>query len=243
MPEPTPTRPGERWSMGFTLDTLPDGGAFRTSSRICTLSFPRAAAGHDRMTTPLPRRESVTIDIMPVGTCALCLQTRELRDTHFLPAGCYRIMREGSGEDPVLVNKSAAFISSAQARAHLLCGECEHRFNNDGENWVKNCWRSPTDFPVHSALSAATPLVDEQGFRVYEGKKIPGVEIDKLAYFGASILLASGSTKLDGRKGEGRATAARTVSGSAAALPAWQNGESRWRRPTRDVERRARRTT
>jgi hypothetical protein len=125
---------------------------------------------------------------MPVGTCALCLETRELRDSHFLPAGFYRIMREGSGEDPVLVNKSAAFMSSAQARAHLLCGECEHRFNDGGEDWVlKNCWRSPTDFPLHSALIGATPFVDEQGFRSYEGKKIPGVEIDKLAYFGASI--------------------------------------------------------
>lgn len=52
---------------------------------------------------------------------------------------------------------------------------------------LKNCWRSPTDFPLHSALIGATPFVDEQGFRSYEGKKIPGVEIDKLAYFGASI--------------------------------------------------------
>ena len=29
--------------------------------------------------------------------------------------------------------------------------------------------------------------MDEQGFRSYEGKRILGVEIDKLAYFGASI--------------------------------------------------------
>jgi hypothetical protein len=125
---------------------------------------------------------------MPVGTCALCFETRELRDSHFLPAGFYRIMREASGEDPVLVNKSAAFMRSAQACAHLLCGECEHRFNDGGEDWVlKNCWRSPTNFPLHSALMGATPFVDEQGFRSYEGKKIRGVEIAKLAYFGASI--------------------------------------------------------
>ena len=30
VPLPTPTRPGERWSMDFTLDTLADGRAFRT---------------------------------------------------------------------------------------------------------------------------------------------------------------------------------------------------------------------
>src|SRR5687768_8597876 len=90
-------------------------------------SLAPGAFSHRAAGARAPCRESVTIDIMPVGTCALCLETRELRDSHFLPAGFYRIMREGSGEDPVLVNKSAAFMSSAQARAHLLCGECEHR--------------------------------------------------------------------------------------------------------------------
>jgi hypothetical protein len=127
---------------------------------------------------------------MPVGQCALCLETRELRDSHFLPAGFYRIIREGATpmDNPVLVNKTTALMSSAQTRTHLLCAECEERFNKGGEDWVlKNCWRSPTNFPLHSALMAATPFVDEKGFRSYEGKKVSSVEIDKLAYFGASI--------------------------------------------------------
>jgi hypothetical protein len=51
----------------------------------------------------------------------------------------------------------------------------------------KNCWRSPTEFQLHSILTAATPLVDEEDFRSYEGAKIQGVAIDKLAYFGLSI--------------------------------------------------------
>lgn len=127
---------------------------------------------------------------MPVGKCALCLKTRELRESHFLPAGFYRIIREGEtlNENPVLVNKTAALLSSAQARAHLLCSECEGRFNKGGEDWVlKNCWRSPTNFPLHSALTAVEAFLDDKGFRAYEGKKAPGVESDKLAYFGASI--------------------------------------------------------
>ena len=52
---------------------------------------------------------------------------------------------------------------------------------------LKNCWRSPTNFRLHSALTRVDVLLDDKGFRVYEGKKVPGVEIDKLAYFGASI--------------------------------------------------------
>jgi hypothetical protein len=125
---------------------------------------------------------------MPVGKCALCLETRELRDSHFLPAGFYRIIREDAPTNPVYVNKTSAFTSSAQARAHLLCGECERRFNDGGEDWVlKNCWRSPTSFPLHSALMAVMPFIDDQGFTMYEGQQIAGVDIDKLAYFGGSM--------------------------------------------------------
>ena len=126
---------------------------------------------------------------MPVKKCALCLETRELCDSHFLPAGFYRILNESEiNKNPILVNKTVAVHSSAQARAHLLCTECESRFNQGGENWVlKNCWRSPTNFPLHSALTRVNVLLDDKGFRVYEGKKVPGVEIDKLAYFGVSI--------------------------------------------------------
>ena len=127
--------------------------------------------------------------VMPVKKCALCLETCELCDSHFLPAGFYRILNESEiNKNPVLVNKTVAVHSSAQARAHLLCTECEGRFNQGGENWVlKNCWRSPTNFRLHSALTRVDVLLDDKGFRVYEGKKVPGVEIDKLAYFGASI--------------------------------------------------------
>jgi hypothetical protein len=60
--------------------------------------------------------------------------------------------------------------------------------NDGGEDWVlKKCWRSPTTFPLHSGLLGATPFLDEKEFRSYEGLKIPGVAIDKLSYFGASI--------------------------------------------------------
>jgi hypothetical protein len=102
-----------------------------------------------------------------------------------------------------MVDKTAAFMSSAQARVQLLCGECEHRFNQDGENWVlDNCWRSPTHFPLHSALMAAPPLLEDCGFRSWEGFKVSGVDVGKLAYFGASIFWRAGVH--DWRAGTGK---------------------------------------
>jgi len=56
MPEPTPTRRGERWSMGFTLDTLADGGAFRTSMQNLHALVPtsRRRPRQDDGTAPTP---------------------------------------------------------------------------------------------------------------------------------------------------------------------------------------------
>ena len=126
---------------------------------------------------------------MPIGQCRLCTNVRELQDSHLMPAGFYTILREDtSGEHPVLIAKNSAFLSSVQARAHLLCSECEGRFNREGENWViENCWHGPGNFQLHSALMSAQPFLDEEGFRAYEGRRIPGVDLDRLTYFAASM--------------------------------------------------------
>ena len=129
---------------------------------------------------------------MRAGTCALCLKTRDLRDSHLLPAGVYRVLSAGAPpgqQAPVIVDKDkTAVLSSAQARAHLLCSDCEGRLNAGGEDWIlKNCWRSPTRFPLHATLTNATPLFNDKGARVYPGRQVPGVDIDKLTYFALSI--------------------------------------------------------
>ncbi|MXZ71325.1 MAG: hypothetical protein F4Z04_07445 [Acidobacteria bacterium] len=123
---------------------------------------------------------------MPIGKCALCLKTRELCDSHLLPAAFYRILDDN---EVVVVDKDkTAVLTSAQARAHLLCSDCEARFNRGGEDWVlKNCWRSPKRFLLHSALATAIPFSDKNGARVYKGRQISGIDIEKLTYFGLSV--------------------------------------------------------
>lgn len=129
---------------------------------------------------------------MPVGICGLCrTPNMELRDSHFLPAGFYRLARDEdrANPNPVLVNQQVSLASSEQAKAHFLCARCERRFNDCGEDWVlKNCWHNDSEFPLRSALLAAPPSpLSSKGFTIYEGASIPEVEADQLAYFGASI--------------------------------------------------------
>ena len=84
--------------------------------------------------------------------CKLCLQSvAPLRDSHFLSAGIYRILRDDNEKNPnpwVLSGKGAVQISR-QMKAHLLCADCEQRFSKFGERWVlKHCFTKGWHFPA-----------------------------------------------------------------------------------------------
>jgi hypothetical protein len=91
--------------------------------------------------------------------------------------------------NPVLVNEEVSLASSEQAKAHFLCVDCERRFNENGEDWIlKNCWHNETEFPLRSLLLGAAPSpLSSEGFTMYGAASIPGVEPNKIAYFGSSI--------------------------------------------------------
>lgn len=100
--------------------------------------------------------------------------------------------RSNPGDNPILIMKGASILTSAQARAHMLCAECENRLNKGGEEWViENCWHDEGAFPLRTALTAAAPFVDEPGFRAYEARNVDGVAVDKLVYFAASMFWRS----------------------------------------------------
>ena len=132
---------------------------------------------------------------MRTGMCGLCGLLRELRDSHLIPKGLYANRRRRDldpSRHPVLLSQSAALMTSAQARAYLLCNECEQLLNRAGEGWViQNCWHGTRDFPLHAALSAARPIVDYGDFRAYDGRQVAEIDFDRLIHFGASVFWRS----------------------------------------------------
>ena len=82
-----------------------------------------------------------------------------------------------------------SLLSSEQATAYLLCGECEERFNSGGETWVlKNCWHSEVDFPLRSNVIAIAPSpLSTPGFTIFESVCSEAIDAVKLTYFGVSI--------------------------------------------------------
>jgi len=123
------------------------------------------------------------------GTCRLCLAgDLPLQDSHFMPAGLYRIVSESRTAHPVLIQSGAAVLTASQARAHMLCSACERRFDKGGEEWViENCWRDATTFPMRATLLASEPFQQETGFSAFNAKRSLGTDFEKLVYFAGSV--------------------------------------------------------
>lgn len=126
---------------------------------------------------------------MRIGTCKLCLQTRELKRSHLIPAAMYRYIRDSTDGNPnpvVLVRKFRG-TTSQQMTAHLLCAECEDLFNKNGEKevlkWVWNGRR----FPLGDRLAVAFPYLQLRDFVLFSGLDL-GIDTSKFAYFALSVI-------------------------------------------------------
>jgi len=127
---------------------------------------------------------------MLAGVCRLCLETKLLRKSHFIPAALYPKHRK-----PNYATRSCSGPLDSKAkhiRAHLLCADCEQRFEQGGESEVLH-WVNPKGtFRLHERLSIAlprdyNPFDLDQSINRYSGADI-GVDTDKFAYFAISIV-------------------------------------------------------
>jgi hypothetical protein len=81
--------------------------------------------------------------------------------------------------------------TSKQLRTHLLCADCEDRFNKNGEKYVMS-WLRPRgaangDFPLLERLKVALPIHGSHALSVYAADRI-GIDTGKFGYFALSVL-------------------------------------------------------
>ena len=128
---------------------------------------------------------------MEIGVCKLCLQTRPLQDSHYLPKGAYKANRAPSltNPNPVVVSNEQLSRSSAQLSDYLLCSDCEQKFSKNGESWVlANIPRNyGQKFPIFDALNSAIPILVDGGTKVYAGAQVKSLDMPKLVYFALSV--------------------------------------------------------
>jgi hypothetical protein len=125
---------------------------------------------------------------MPVAVCKLCLQTKDLRKSHLVPAAMYKYSRSPEAENPttVAVDRRGAKPIARQVADYVLCAECEQRFSKYGENWMmKQVWNGRS-FPLGARLMLALPDQTFTNFVAFSGAAV-GIDTDSLAYFALSV--------------------------------------------------------
>jgi len=131
---------------------------------------------------------------MPIGVCKLCLQAKDLQDSHYMPKGAYKVNRAPALKNPhpVVLSNEELLQSSAQLSDHLLCSGCEQRFNRNGEAWVLgNIPRNyGENFPILDALNAEAPLREDGGTKFYAGASVKSLDMEKVVYFAHERVLA-----------------------------------------------------
>jgi hypothetical protein len=126
------------------------------------------------------------------GMCKLCLETKPLHESHFIPAALYPRARKPSfaGRNRRLV---ALDSKDKHIKDYVLCFDCEQRFDRNGESAVLY-WVSPRSktFRLGERLKVAlprdyNPKDPGQSLNRYSGADL-GVDMDKFAYFAISVV-------------------------------------------------------
>jgi hypothetical protein len=141
-----------------------------------------------------------------VGQCKLCLQTRNLCDSHLIPKAIYRLLRSTSMKpaDPLRITVDSTFQTSEQISDYVFCVECEKRLRAGGEDWtLANCFRGGprSTFRLRDLTLASKLLDDGVPAKIYSAESNAAIDTEALGYFGVSVIwrAAAHSWKAYGR--------------------------------------------
>ena len=128
---------------------------------------------------------------MAMGACKLCLQHRQLQESHLLPRALYRLAR-GSGvrgnQDPVAFTIKGSRSSSHQLKDYVLCRDCEQLFSKKGEGYVMRLvTKRNGQFPLLEKLGTVPTQMKRGDWSAYSATDAPEIDRAAIAYFALSV--------------------------------------------------------
>src|SRR2546428_1007376 len=128
---------------------------------------------------------------MPIEICKLCGLRRELKASHLMPRSLYKKARSSAvkgNRDPLLITRTTRKTSSYQITDYVLCGDCEHRLNTQGEDYVMRLVAKQNgDFSLLEVLQGTAPTIRHSDWNAYSAADTPTIDRDKIAYFAISV--------------------------------------------------------
>lgn len=130
--------------------------------------------------------------ILRLGQCGLCLEHKELRNSHLMPKALYKKLKGAFDGDDLVLNQShdkSSIYSDFQITSHFLCSECELRFSRLGENAVvSECHAGADKFQLLKRLKNAKQFASIRGEYWFNPIQNDFPNTDSYLYFAASII-------------------------------------------------------
>lgn len=126
---------------------------------------------------------------MKHGKCKLCLQMRDLQNSHLMAAALYKKSRTPTNRNPnpLRVTARASVQTSHQLSNFVFCKDCEDRFNKNGERYVLSQVYDGIRFPLLDTMQTLAPSWRHPEFGGYDVNVMPSVDRNKLGYFALSV--------------------------------------------------------
>jgi hypothetical protein len=139
-----------------------------------------------------PGKCALLVAVQP-GTCKLCLKSAMLQDSHYIPRGMYKRIRDAGRKNPnpIRISRTLTSRTSRQCTDYVLCSDCEQRLNRGGETWMMNGVAHGKRFRLRDRLDVALPKHVLSEATVYSGTAI-GIDTNKLGYFALSLVWRGG---------------------------------------------------
>jgi hypothetical protein len=140
----------------------------------------------------------------PIGECRLCLKQKPLHKSHLMPHALY-----AHGKRKItFATRTKSGFNPKEIKDHLLCFDCEQRFDGLGEKEVLR-WLAPKstkDFPLHDRLRVACPCETSPPnyppLSVFRCSDV-GIDAAKFTYFTLSVMWRRAIHDWVGFDGEG----------------------------------------
>jgi len=124
----------------------------------------------------------------PTDVCKMCLETRVLESSHFIPNALYDYCYGSGGEQPIVISSDAVYSSSREIQHPLLCKTCEDILNKGGESWMNSKLATyEKKYPLYDLVTSGQPIFDEGDCKVYCAIQNPLIDADKIAHFAMGI--------------------------------------------------------
>src|SRR5258708_1067380 len=126
--------------------------------------------------------------------CKMCLNLKELQDSHLLSASVYKRLRsvypsnpDNLNPDPIAVTCGKARQTSKQTTDYLLCSDCEGILDRTGEKHVLPLLADGGGFPLYDLLTSSPSCCVGADVSIYLGAKVPSLDCGKITHFATGI--------------------------------------------------------